>query len=125
MRNKHINSSSQEFLPKEKTYQKYNQLIVQKKKKNALRNYVHCAQSLSPVTTLQPHGLQPARLLCPWGSPGKNTGVGCRALLQGIFPIQGLNEPRSPHCRQITYRLSHQGSPGGIIVRNYFNILHF
>ena len=34
-------------------------------------------------------GLQPTRLLCPWDSPGKNTGVGCRALLQGIFPIQG------------------------------------
>ena len=31
------------------------------------------------------------RLLCPWTSPGKNTGVGCHALLQGIFPTQGLN----------------------------------
>ena len=31
------------------------------------------------------------RLLCPWDSPGKNTGVGCHALLQGIFPTQGLN----------------------------------
>ena len=29
--------------------------------------------------------------LCPWDSPGKNTGVGCRALLQGIFPAQGLD----------------------------------
>ena len=28
----------------------------------------------------------PARLLCPWNSLGKNTGVGCRFLLQGIFP---------------------------------------
>ena len=34
---------------------------------------------------------QPARLLCPWDSPGKNTGVGYHALLQGIFPTQGLN----------------------------------
>ena len=32
--------------------------------------------------------LQPARLLCPWDSPGKNTRVGCRGLLQGIFPPQ-------------------------------------
>ena len=32
-----------------------------------------------------------ARLLCPWDSPGKNTGVGCRALLQGILPTQGSN----------------------------------
>ena len=31
-------------------------------------------------------------LLCPWGSPAKNTGVGCRALLQGIFLTQGLNQ---------------------------------
>ena len=30
-------------------------------------------------------------LLCPWDSPGKNTGVGCHALLQGIFPTQGSN----------------------------------
>ena len=35
--------------------------------------------------------MQPARLLCPWDSPGKNTGVGYHALLQGIFPTQGLN----------------------------------
>ena len=41
--------------------------------------------------SLQPHGLQPARLLCPRNSPGKNTGVGCYALLQGIFPTQGSN----------------------------------
>ena len=31
------------------------------------------------------------QLLCLWDSPGKNTGVGCYALLQGIFPTQGLN----------------------------------
>ena len=43
--------------------------------------------------TLQPHGLQPSRLLCPWGSPGKNTGVGCHALLQGISLTQGTNPP--------------------------------
>ena len=41
--------------------------------------------------SLQPHGLQPARLLCPGDSPGKNTGVGCHFLLQGIFPTQRLN----------------------------------
>ena len=43
----------------------------------------------SCLTLLRPHGLQPARLLCPWDFPGKNTGVGFHALLQGIFPIQG------------------------------------
>ena len=43
-------------------------------------------------------------------SPGKNTGVGCHALLQGIFPTQGLNSG-VPNCRWILYFLSHQGSP--------------
>ena len=43
-------------------------------------------------------------------SPGKNTGVGCPALLQGIFPTQGLN-PGLPRCRRILYHLSHWGSP--------------
>ena len=38
-----------------------------------------------------PHGLQPARLLCPLDSPGKNSGVGCHCLFQGIFPTQGWN----------------------------------
>ena len=38
------------------------------------------------------------------------TGVGCHALLQGIFPTQGLN-PGLLHCRWILYHLSHQGSP--------------
>ena len=42
-------------------------------------------------------------------SPGKNTGVGCHALLQGIFPTQGSN-PGLSHCRWFLYRLSHQGS---------------
>ena len=41
--------------------------------------------------SLCPSGLQPARLLCPWDSLSKNTGVGCHALLQGTFPTQGLN----------------------------------
>ena len=35
---------------------------------------------------LRPHGLQPASLLCPWDFPGKNTGMGCCFLLQGIEP---------------------------------------
>ena len=41
--------------------------------------------------SLQPYGLWPASLLCPWDSPGKNAGVGCHFLLQGIFPTQGSN----------------------------------
>ena len=41
--------------------------------------------------SLQPHGQWPATVLCPWNFPGRNTGVGCHFLLQGIFPTQGLN----------------------------------
>ena len=42
--------------------------------------------------------------------PGKNTGVGCHALLQGIFLIQGSNAGL-PHCRWILHCLNHQRSP--------------
>ena len=42
-------------------------------------------------SSLQPHGLYPSRLLCPWDSPGKNVGVGCHSLLQGIFPTKKSN----------------------------------
>ena len=38
---------------------------------------------------VQPYGLKTSRLVCPWDSPGKNTGVGCHALLQEIFLTQG------------------------------------
>ena len=55
--------------------------------------------TLAVSDSLWPHGWQPARLLCPWDSPGKKTAVGHRALLQGFFPTQGLNPcllPMSP-----------------------------
>ena len=54
--------------------------------------------------------LRPHELYSPWNSPGQNTGVGSRCLLQGIFPTQGSNAGL-PHCRQILYQLSHQGNP--------------
>ena len=62
-----------------------------------------CARLVASVVShsFWPHGLQPTRLLRPWDSPGKNTGVGCCALLQGIFPPHGWNT--SLHWRQILY----------------------
>ena len=57
---------------------------------------------------------QPARLLCPQNSPGKNTGVGSHSLLQGIFLTQGLSLDLLS-CRQILYCLSHH------IHRHYIN----
>ena len=47
-------------------------------------------------------------------SPGKNTGVGCHSLLQGLFPTQGSNLGL-PHCRWITHHLSYQESPANHI----------
>ena len=62
--------------------------------------------------TLWPHGLQPTRLLCACGFPGRNTGVGCHSLFQGIFPTQGSN-PLLPHWQADSLPLSHQGSSWG------------
>ena len=50
------------------------------------------AKSLQLCPTLcDPMDLQPARLLCPRGFSGRDSGVGCHFLLQGIFPTQGSN----------------------------------
>ena len=48
-------------------------------------------KSLSCIQLFVTPWTVPARLLCPWGSPGKNTGVGCHSFLQGIFQTQGSN----------------------------------
>ena len=60
--------------------------------------------------SLRPHELYPARLLCPWNSPGKNTGVDCHSLLRRIFLTQGL-EPWSPASQAESLPLELQGSP--------------
>ena len=59
-------------------------------------------KSLSHVQLFVTHGLQLTRLLCPWDFPGKDTGVFCYFLLQGIFLTQGSN-PGLLHCRRILY----------------------
>ena len=56
----------------------------------------------------RPHRPQPARILCPWNSPGKNTGVGCHSVLQGILPTQGSNS-RLLNCRQVFQCLNPPG----------------
>ena len=70
--------------------------------------------SLSVVShSLQPSAVWPVRLLCLWDFPAKNTGVGCHALLQGIF----LTQEQHPcllcllHCREILYQLGPHWSP--------------
>ena len=57
--------------------------------------------------SLRPHGLQLARLLTPWNSPGTNTGAVRCALLQGLCPAQ-RSKLGLLHCKQILYCLSHQ-----------------
>ena len=69
-----------------------------------------CAQSFQSCPALRPQGLQPARLLRSWYSPGKNTGAGCHFLLQGIFPTQGPN-PHLPYWQADLLPLSHLESP--------------
>ena len=63
--------------------------------------------------SLLPYGLKPTRVFYPWDSPGKNIGVACHVLLQGIFLSQGLNLHLLCllRCRWILYPLSHLGSP--------------
>ena len=68
-----------------------------------VKSLSHVRLSVSPWTVAC------TRLLCPWDFLGKNTGVGCHFLLQGIFLTQGSN-PGLLHCRQTLYHLSHQGS---------------
>ena len=69
-----------------------------------------CVISLQSCPTLRPYGLQPTRLLRPWGSPGKNAGVGCHFLLQGIFQtpaqIQGVQ-----HCKADSLLSEPPGKP--------------
>ena len=57
------------------------------------------------------YGLWPFRLLCPWDSPGKSTGVGCHALLQGIFLTRGSNLRLYVSCvgRRVLYHWCHLG----------------
>ena len=70
------------------------------------------AKLLQLCPTLQACGPQPARLLCPWDSPGENTGGGRHALLQGSFPTQGSN----PCLQHLLHRQedSLPGAPPGL-----------
>ena len=68
---------------------------VSKGLSSVLLNTSMCVSHSIMSDSLQPHGLEPTRLLCPWDSPGKNTGVGSYFLLQGNLPDPGI-KPGSP-----------------------------
>ena len=71
------------------------------------------AKSLQSCLTLQSYGLWPTMLLAPWGSPGKNTRMGCHAFLQGIFPALGSNSCLLCllHCQAGSLPLAPAGKP--------------
>ena len=71
-----------------------------------------CSTSL--ITESESEKLVMSDSIQSMNSPGQNSGVGSCSLLQVIFPTQGWN-PGLPHCRQIFYQLSSQGSPSLII----------
>ena len=73
-------------------------------------NCVLCSVPQSCPTLCDPMDCSPPGSSVHGDSPGKNTGVGCHAFLQGNFPTQGSN-PGLPHCRQNLYCLRHQGCP--------------
>ena len=63
--------------------------IIRSQENGNSNNDILLLLSQSCLTLCDP--MEPARLLCPWNFPGKNTGVECHFLLQGVFPTQGLN----------------------------------
>ena len=65
--------------------------FLQEKQNGQHQTLPGCLVNSVVSDSLWPQGLYPTRLLCLWGSPGKNTGVGCHALLRTIFPTQGSN----------------------------------
>ena len=91
-------------------------LFFKKLKKRPRIEFCCCTQLLSCLTLCDPMDYSPPETSVHGDSPGKNTGVGCQALLQRIFPTPGSN-PGLPHCRQILYCLNHQGSPMNSVVK--------
>ena len=69
-----------------------------------------CSVPQSHLTLVTPWFVA-TRLLCPWDSPGRNTGVGRHSLLQGIFPIQGSNLSSLALAGKDSLPLNHWGSP--------------
>ena len=74
---------------------------------NSLLKQSMCLVTQSCLTLCDPMDCSPSGSSVYRDSPGKTTGVGCHALLQGISPTQGSN-PGVPLCRCILYLLSHQ-----------------
>ena len=70
-----------------------------------------CLVAKSCLTLLQPHGLQPARLLCPWDFPGKRTRVCCHFLLYVYWIFVVVQSPSCVQFFVIPWTAAHQASP--------------
>ena len=81
-----------------------------------------CLAAQSCPTFCEPMDCNPTGPSVHGDSLGKNTGVSCHSLLQGIFPTQGLN-PGLPRCRQNLYCLSQKGSLG-LVDNNLLILIH-
>ena len=86
------------------------------------RNFsVFCLLCVRALASVVSKSLRPAMLLCPWNSPGKNTGVGCCALLQEVFLTRDWTQVSCFSCigRQALYPLCHLGSPSCHILLSF------
>ena len=84
---------------------------------------MHVCSVAQLCPTLRTHGLQPISPICPQNFPGKNTGVGCHFLLQGIFPTQGSNL-QLLQWQADALPLSHLGSPFQKMIQFNFYVKH-
>ena len=82
-------------------------MVGREREHSGISSCVHVLVAQLCLTFCKP---MDCRLLCPWNSPGKNTGVGSHFLLQGNFLTQGSN-PRLLHCRQILLPSELPGKP--------------
>ena len=91
---------------------KFSSLVTLTYLKHSIVHMSACvhAKSLQSSPTLQPYELLSIRLLCPWDPPGKNAGVGCHSLLQGVLPTQGFN-PCLLHWRAGSSPVAPSGRP--------------
>ena len=94
--------------------------VFKKQKLFKIRLCCCCLVTKSCLTLLPPHELQPSRLLGPWNFPGRNTGVGCRFFLAGIFLTQEGWNLGLPYCTWILYS-EPPGKPDNV---HYMSLLH-
>ena len=82
-----------------------------KKKESAVTKRKMCLVARLCLTLCDPMDCNPPGSSVPGDSPGTNTGVGCHALLQGIFPHQE-SSPGLPHCTGILYLVAREARRG-------------